>query len=228
METLNNYQMKLAARTGSITLLFGSICMILGAAILALTGADLDAALSESNLSDYLIVAQENKILLIANLTLWLLGVIILGIGGIMMAQLGEECRVLSKIAGYNYCIAVPIAVIAYTAWLAIIVRLSPYDNETSALLTEVFGWFASKADWIATILVLGTGPFFITLAGRNIWVPKWLRIWSYIALFAGFLNLVAMFADGLTTYGFLIIPIGMGWMVASFFVLSKLSKNKL
>lgn len=228
METLNDFQTKLAARTGSITLLIGSICMILGAVLLAITGADLDDALVKSNLSDYMILAQENKILLITNLTLWLFGVIILGIGGIMMAHLGNECTILSKIAGYNYYIAIPIVVIAYSAWLAIVVRLSVYENETSALIAEIMGWFASRADWIATILMLGTGPLFISLAGRKIWVPKWLRIWSYVALATGVLNLIAILANGLTTYGFLIIPVGLGWMVASFFVLSRLSRTKL
>jgi len=228
MEVLNDYQTKLAARTGSITVLIGSICMILGAVLLAVTGVDLDTSLSKNDISGYLFEAQEHRILLIANLTLWIIGVIILGIAGIMMAHLGSECTILSKITGYNYYIAIPIVVIAYSAWLAIVVRLSAYNNDSSVLLAEVLGWFASRADWIATILVLGTGPFFITQTGRKIWVPKWLRIWSYIALFTGFLNLIAMITGRLATFGFLIIPVGMGWMVASFFVLSRLSRNKL
>lgn len=228
MEITDDYQTKVAARTGSITVLIGSILMILGAAFLGISGADLDASLSKNDLAEYLISAQENQFMLITNLSLWIMGVILLGIAGIMMAYLGKECTILSKLSSYNYCIAIPIVVIAYSAWLAIVVRLSAYDSEASTLLAEVLGWFASRANWIATILVLGTGPFFITLAGRKSWVPKWLQFWSYIALFTGLLNFIAMFADGLTTYGFLIIPVGMGWMVASFFVLIRLSQNKL
>ena len=68
--------------------------------------------------------------------------------------------------------------------------------------------------------MVLGTGPVLIAAAGRSDWVPGWLRIWSYIALFAGFLTTLAQFAGGLTTYGFLIIPVGMGWMLGASVVL--------
>ncbi len=227
METIEN-QAKLAAKTGSVTVLVGSICMILGAALLNFSGADLDGALSNKTLTEYLIAANENRILLITNLTLWIFGVITLGIAGTMMANLNKNETILSKIVNYNFTIAIPIVVIAYAMWLAIVVRLSAHDAGDAAILADVLGWFASRADWIATILVLGTGPFLITISDTTKWVPKWLRIWSYIALFAGLLNLIAMMADGLTSYGFLIIPVGMGWMVASFFVLSRLSRNKL
>lgn len=44
--------------------------------------------------------------------------------------------------------------------------------------------------------------------------------IWSYIALLTGFLNVLAQFAGGLATYGFLIIPVGMGWMPGASVVL--------
>jgi hypothetical protein len=52
--------------------------------------------------------------------------------------------------------------------------------------------------------------------AGKNNCVPKWLAIWNYIALFAGLLNVIAMYFGGLTIYGFIIIPVGMGWMVVA------------
>lgn len=221
---MENQNLKAAAKIAAITVLIGSVCMISGAILMGISGADLDVAINQNELANYLKTASENQTLLIANLTLWICGVILIGLAGTLMACLSDAKRIISKIVTYNYSIAIPIVVVAYSAWLAIVVRLSAHNPQDSAVFAEVLGWFASRADWIATILVLGTGPFLITLSGSETWVPKWLRIWSYLCLFAGLLNLIGMFAGGLTTYGFLIIPVGMGWMVASFFVLNKLS----
>ncbi len=223
---MENHNFKTTAKIAAITVLIGSIFMIGGAALMGISGADLDKALDENDLANYLAAAKEGRVLLILNLTLWICGVILIGLAGTLMANLSDTRKVISKIIIYNYSIAIPIVVIAYSAWFAIVVRLSAHDPQDSAVLAEVVGWFASRADWIATILVLGTGPVLITLSGRDNWVPKWLHIWSFICLFTGVLNLTGMFAGGLTTYGFLIIPVGMGWMFASSAVLFKISKK--
>ncbi len=224
---MENYDLKITSKIAAITVLVGSTCMIAGAVLMGISGADLDTALDRNELANYLTVAGDNKSLLIANLTIWIIGVIITGLAATLMVNLGEPQKVLSRIVTYNYSIAIPIVVVAYSAWMVIVVRLTSHNPQESVVLAEIMGWFASRADWIATILVLGIGPFLISLSGKNYWVPKWLLVWSYFTLFAGFLNLVAMFAGGLTTYGFLIIPVGMGWMIASFFVLTKFSRRQ-
>lgn len=224
---MENYNLKITSKIAAITVLIGSICMIAGAVLMGISGADLDTALDRNELANYLTVAGENKPLLIANLTLWIIGVILIGLAATLMANLGVSKKVLSQIVTYNYSIAIPIVVIAYSAWMVIIVRLTSHNPQESVVLAEIMGWFASRADWIATILVLGIGPLLISLSGKDYWVPKWLLVWSYFTLFTGLLNFIAMFAGGLTTYGFLIIPVGMGWMIASFFVLMKLSRRQ-
>ncbi len=89
-------------------------------------------------------------------------------------------------------------------------------------MVAETLGWFASRADWVATILIVGIGPTLIAVAGRGEWVPNWFYYWSFLTAFAAVLNAVAMFTggSGLSTYGFLIIPIGVGWMIAAGIVL--------
>ena len=224
---MENYNLKITSKIAAITVLIGSICMIAGAILMGISGADLDTALDRNELTNYLTIAGDNKTLLIANLTIWIIGVILIGLAATLMANLGASKKVLSRIVCYNYSVAIPVVVIAYSAWLAIVVRLTSHNLQESVVLAEILGWFASRADWIATILVLGIGPLLISLSGKNYWVPKWLLVWSYFTLFTGFLNFVAMFAGGLTTYGFLIIPVGMGWMIASFFVLTKFSRSQ-
>ncbi len=170
---MKNHNFKTTVKVAAITVLTGSICMIGGAALMGISGADLDKALDENDLANYLAAAKEGRVLLILNLTLWICGVFLIGLAGTLMANLSDTRKVISKIIIYNYSIAIPIVVIAYSAWFAIVVRLSAHDPQDSAVLAEVVGWFASRADWIATILVLGTGPFLITLSGRDNWGSK-------------------------------------------------------
>lgn len=219
---MENQNIKTAAKIGGYSTLIGSLCMIAGAALFGISGADLDKALYAGELASYLQTVNANVSLVKANLALWIGGVILIGAGATMMTSLSTQRPIVAKLAQYNYWIAIPLVVASYVAWMAIVVQLSPGNWGSSAALAEVVGWFASRADWIATILVLGIGPVLISIAGRNEWVPGWLYIWSFIALIAGLLNGIAIFAGGLVTYGFLIIPIGLSWMLAASVVLFK------
>jgi hypothetical protein len=186
------------------------------------TGADIDQALANGDMANYLIVAGENAGLLAANLTVWIVMAILMGVAATAMVALCERRRFVARIALFCYWTGVSLVLSAYVAWLAIVVRLAP-DNSTSAVLVaDVFGWYASRADWVATILVLGLGPALISLAGRGEWVPAWLSRWSIVAVVAAALNAIAMLFDGggLSTYGFVIIPVGVGWMLAAGVVL--------
>jgi len=222
---MENQQIKIATKIGAYTALIGALCMLIGAALWGISGADLDGALDNGELSNYLITANENSMFLMANLTIWIIGVILIGAAGTMMASLCVQRKAIAKIATYIYWIAVPLGVASFVAWLAIVVRLSPDSSATSALIAEAMGWFASRADWIATILIVGLGPALISVAGRGEWVPKWLFNWGVVALFAGVLSLIGMYAGGLTTYGFLVVPVGVGWTIASSMVLFKRSR---
>jgi hypothetical protein len=197
----------------------GSVCMVIGAILLGISGADLDTEIYANDLAKYLDMADAGKTVLLANLSLWILGVILIGAGASMMIYLSEEKPVTSRLALYNYFIGIPIVVVSYMAWVALIVQLAP-GGDTDVAIAEVIGWFAVRTDWVATVLVLGTGPLLLSLAGEKNWVPKWLKTWSFLCLLAGILNVLAMYLGGLTSYGFLIIPVGMSWMFAASVVL--------
>lgn len=209
-------------RLGAFTAIGGSVCAITGAALLAASGADIDQALASGDIASYLTTAGETTGLLVANLTLWIVMALLLGIAGTAMAALCERRQTVARIAMFCYSTGVPLVFAAYVAWLAIVVQVAPDTSPAAVLVTEVVGWFASRADWIATILIIGIGPTFISLAGRGDWVPAWLARWSIVTAIAALLNAVAMLTGGrgLTTYGFLIIPIGVGWMIAAGIVL--------
>ncbi|MBK7869294.1 MAG: hypothetical protein IPJ74_00750 [Saprospiraceae bacterium] len=211
-----------AARIGAYTTLIGSLCMFIGTAFLEFSGAGIDGAIDANDLSSYLNKVSENRMLLIGNLSFWIVGVILIGAGATMMSALSTKHPIIAKIVQYNYGIAIPLVVASYAAWLSVVVQLPDGSSPTSIAIAEVVGWFASRADWIATILVLATGPFLISVAGRKDWMPNWLYIWSLICLFTGLLNAISLYAGGLPSYGFIIIPVGMGWLIASSVVLFK------
>ncbi len=209
-------------RIGAYTALGGPVCALTGAALWGLSGADIDQALASGELSNYLTIAGENSHLLVANLTIWMVMAFLLGIAATAMSSLCERRQTLAWIARYCYWTGVPLVLAAYVAWLAIVVQVAPDTSPAAVLVTEAVGWFASRADWVATILIIGIGPTFISLAGRGDWMPRWLARWSIGTAVAALLTAVAMLTggSGLTTYGFLIIPVGVGWMLAAGIVL--------
>ncbi|MBK9018060.1 MAG: hypothetical protein IPM82_30690 [Saprospiraceae bacterium] len=182
---MEKQQEKTATRTGAMALLLGSICMLAGAAIGISSGTDLDQSLYDSNMAGYLGGSLDTQNLLILNLSLWILGVALLGAGAAMTALLSRQNLVPATLVKYNYWIAVPLVLVSYMAWLAVVVRTSASASPEAAAIAETVGWFAVRADWVGTVLVLGTGPVLISSAGKGIWVPNWLRVWSFICLFA-------------------------------------------
>ncbi len=219
---MENRDIQTTTKIGAYTALFGALTMLTGAAFWGVSGADLEKALYDSEIASYLTTANENITLVIINLSLWILGTTLIGIAGTMMASLCVRKQAVAKIAMYSYWLAVPLAIVSFVAMLAVVVQLSPDSSATAVTIAEVVGWFGTRADWIATILLIGTGPALIAVAGRADWVPKWLAIWGFIALFAGLLTAIAMYKGGLTTYGFLIVPIGLSWTIAASIVLFK------
>lgn len=209
-------------RLGAYTAIGGSVCALTGTAFWAAAGADIDVALAGGDIANYLTTAGENTFLLVANLTMWILMVFLLGIAATAMTSLSEQRPTLARVALYCYWTGVPLVIGAYVAWLAIVVQIAPDTSPAAVLVTAVVGWFASRADWVATILIVGIGPTLISLAGRDDWVPVWLLRWSFVTAVAAVLNAVAMLTggSGLSTYGFLVVPIGVGWMIAAGIVL--------
>ncbi|HPF68682.1 MAG TPA: hypothetical protein PLC20_13480 [Flavobacteriales bacterium] len=217
MEHANNLQARRLA--GTLTLV-GSLCMLGGAAVWGSTGVDMDQALDTGDLVGYLNSAAVHRTALIVNLSVWILGVFLLGAAARLMALLSRTNVLGSLLVRYNYGVGIPLVIVSYMAWMAVVVRLPGQDVASVAPIAEVVGWFGVRADWLATIMVLGLGPFLIVRAGRGSWVPGWLSVWGQLCLVPGVLTLIGMYCGGMTTYGFLIIPMGMAWMIAASVVL--------
>jgi hypothetical protein len=59
-----------------------------------------------------------------------------------------------------------------------------------------------------------------LSLAGHKEWAPTWLLRWGYLTALAGLFSIVVLYLPGMAAYGFIILPIGMGWMLATSIVL--------
>lgn len=206
------------------TALAGAASFIIGAALWASSGTDLDMAVTNGEMASYLTAASAAKTVLIANLTFWILGGLLLGAAGTTLANLSRR-RVWAQAAMVCYRTAVPLVILAYVAMLAVVVQIAPDTSATAIFLAEVVGWIGSRADWIATVLIIGVGPLFLSLAGQGDWASPGLVRWGYLTGVCGLLTTVAMYANGLGTYGFVIIPVGLIWMIAAGVALLR-SKN--
>lgn len=77
-------------------------------------------------------------------------------------------------------------------------------------------GWIGARADDLATALIVGLAPFFLALAGRDGWMLTWLARWGYLAGAVGLFSLIVLYIPPLAEMGMLIIPVGIGWMIAA------------
>lgn len=209
-------------KAAAVLAISSALIMIVGAILLAASGADLDGALAEGSMDAYLRQAAGARSILVANLSVWIVGVVLWGAAGTLISRLSAGRPAAALLGRYCFSVGVPLVVAAYVAWLTIVVQLTGGDSAVSLKVGEALGWFASRGDWVATILVVGLGPALVASGGAGTWAPRWLVIWGYLAAATGFLNAIAMLTGGagLLTYGFLIIPVGVGWMIAAGVVL--------
>lgn len=211
-----------ATRFAGYTALAGSACALSGAALNVASGADLDAFLASNDMAGYIEAARASSTMLTTNLTLWIVMALLMGASATIMTALSPSRPLRALIARYSVWVGFALVLAAYSAWLALVVKVVPSDHDAAVLVAETVGWFASRADWIATILVIGIGPTLLSAAGREDWVPGWLMRWGWVSAVAALLNALAMLTGGagLTTWGFAIIPVGVGWMIAAGVVL--------
>lgn len=208
------------ARQAGWASLSGAILMLIGAALYFSSGTDLWAAVAGGDIAGYLVTAGGVKAQLVANLTFWITGVLVLGVAWNRLVLLCEQRPALAQLARMGATTAVPLAITSFIAMLAMVVQIAPDTSATSVAIANVIGWIGIRADDLATALLIGFPPLFLALAARGEWMPTWLARWGYLAGAVGLLSLVVIYIPPLTPMGFLIVPVGMGWMIATGVVL--------
>lgn len=213
-------------RWGGYAAISGVVIMLIGAALWGTSGTDLWATLDGGDMAGYLAAAGTVKGQLVANLTVWIVGVLVFGVTGTALAQLCTQRQVLAQMALVCARTAVPLVVVSYIAMLSLVVQIAPDNSATSAAIANVVGWIGARADDLGTALILGFMPLFLSLAGQGEWVPTWLARWGYLAGFMGVFSLAVLFFPGLVSLTFAILPVGMGWTLAAGIVLLRRSQR--
>ena len=213
---MNNRKTLVFAGTVSVA---GAVSMLIGAAFWGASGTDLWYALARDQMENYLSQLPAAKQILIINTSFWVLGVLLLATAGTLMAEFCNANRGLAQMAKVFSRTGATIAVVSF------IIMLSLAINNTSVDIATIIGWTGARLDDIATMLIIGFSPLCLSIAGKADWVPGWLSVWGYLAGITGFLSLISLFT-GIVALGFIIIPFGIGWMIAAGVVLIKISKN--
>lgn len=207
-------------RLAAYTSIGSAILMLVGAVFFIGSGVDLWAALLERQMPAFLANSAAVKKIVVANLSFWILGVFIMGIAGRALVALSQKRPGPAKVAQTCYSVAVPLAIMAFLGMMSLVFQVAPDTSASSVTLAGVVGWIAVRADDLATALLIGAGPFLISQAGRGDWVPKWLLRWGYLAGGLGLLAIVTLFVPRQYVLGFVLIPVGLGWMLAAGLVL--------
>jgi hypothetical protein len=200
------------------TTIIGVIIMLAGTGFWAASGADIDVAAESNAIGEYLTRVAANGTLLTINLGMWIIGVVVLGLGGIMLARLGDQDSPGTDVARFAFTITPAAAMVVYTMWLGIVLGLAPtyvagasVEGGAAALVHAT-----SLGDWVMTIPVLSLGTAAISLAGRDSWVPRWLFRWGMLTIVTGVLAAAGLMFNARTSLVMPILPVGMGFMVAA------------
>lgn len=212
-------------RIGGYAAIGGTAIMLMGAALWGTSGTDLWAALDSGDMAGYLMAAGAVQGQLIANLTVWILGVLVLGVAGAALVRLCAQRQALAQVALVCIRTAVPLVIVSYIAMLALVVQIAPDASPTAVAIAEVVGWIGARADDLGTALTIGFTPLFLSLAGRQEWVPTWLARWGYLAGLVGLLSLIVLYIPGMAAFTFLILPVGLSWMIATGVVVLRRSR---
>ncbi len=197
----------------------GAISMLIGAACWGASGTDLWQALATYQMENYLSQLPEVRQLLVINICFWILGALLMATAGTLMAGFCTSNRGLAQMAKVFSGTGASIAIVSFITMLSLAIVIPSSDVAT------VVGWIGARLDDIATILIVGFSPLCLSIAGKGEWVPGWLLIWGYLAGITGFLGIISMLT-GIVVLGFIIVPIGIGWMIAAGIVLVKKSKT--
>lgn len=206
------------ARATGVMAILATLSMVTGAALWASSGADLDAALAQRTVGDYLVQAAEVRVTLLANLALWMIGASLMSAAVIGFFSMTTSRSLVAHLALGGAVAGVALALASFSIWMGIVLEVAPAHAAGADLsvLGAALGQAASISDWVATALILAAGGGLIGVAGRRDWAPNWLYGWSLLLILVGAVSLFGLFIDARTSLSFLIVPVGLLWFLAA------------
>lgn len=205
----------LTRQTG-LTAILGSLIMIAGAACYFNSGADLWVMLSEDDMAGYnQIISQKTK-LMVMNQTLWIIGALLMGLALRGYSKHYNENSLKNFAISYFGIIGASIAVVAFFLMMTNTVQLSTESNPVRVEIARVFGYSGARLDDLATSMLVGFAPCFVALCGRSKGLPSWSVYWGFLCGILGVLSLAFQFSKSLEAFAFMIVPVGILWMLTT------------
>lgn len=215
IDTVPDHTRTAPARLDGILAIVPAVMMLIGAGLWVASGIDIDAAVGDGDMAGYLTGAAANRGLIVANQALWLAAMPVFA-----AALTRVAARTRSPLGEVGRSVGLFAAVLAGSAFVALLTVTAhvaaPAPTETAVAVADALGFYGSRADWVGTIGLVGVAPLLLGTAGRDDWAPTWLVRWSWLAGACAVLTAVALFTDGLGTYGFLIVPVGLVWWIGT------------
>jgi MFS family permease len=198
--------------------LVATITMATGAVVGAVFGTFVDEALEQGTFAEYLTNAAANNSAARANLWLWIIGVIGIGIGGVLLSQLGSQDSLATRVARFTFVATPAAAIVFYSMLLGVVVELAPrhVEGESVEATARAIAYIGTTADWIATALMLGLGIATLAYAGKDTWVPRWLYSWALATAGVGVVSMIGTITGARSTVSFVILPVAMTWLLAA------------
>lgn len=203
-----------ARRHAGMVLVVGVATMVVGAAIWASTGIDLDVASQTGTTAAIMEDVVANSTALSAVFVVWLSGMVWFAIASRLLGRLPMRAGV-REVATASLTLGATFGGVSYLAFLTVVHGAAPSGGAESM---AAWTWFASNLDWAATILVLAIPvPCLVLFGDVHGWFSPLLRRLSLLPMLAGVGTAVALLTgNGISTFGFLLVPIGMIHMAST------------
>ena len=185
----------------------GAVVTASGAIVNAVIGLDLDAALADDTMADYLSEAAGSTTAIMVNISLWIAGGLIMTLG---MTLLSHSVRPspAASIGRFGAIAGAASLVMFFPLMMGLVLGLQ--GRPELAAVGVSFGQGATISDWVGTVLVFAVAPGGIALAGSNDWVPGRVVKLAQATMALGVLTIIGLIIGAVSPLGVPVVVVGL------------------
>jgi len=173
----------------------------------AVIGLDLDAALADNTMADYLSEAAGSTTAIMVNISLWITGGLIMALGVTLLSHSVRPSPAAS-IARFGSVAGAASLVMFFPLMMGLVLGLQGRPELDA--VGVAFGQGATISDWVGSILIFAVAPGGIALAGRDDWVPGWVVKLAQATMALGVLTIIGLIVGAVSPLGVPLIVVGL------------------